>query len=178
MIDRPYLLSAIFLLSTSTHGGIALAQDSAMIYPAQEQSVEQLADDRFECHLEGVTRSGFDPSGPLVSVPAGPITVQVPDNPKEGATATGAVVGAVAGMVVGSNNDHAIEGAVVGAVVGTVVGSAVESKGRTNVREQAQEQATSEAAARGAIRTGLERQRLLYHQTIQVCLEGRGYVVR
>ena len=172
MIDRPYLLSAIFLLST--HGGIALAQDSAMIYPAQEQSVEQLADDRFECHLEGVTWSGFDPSGPLVSVPAGPITVQVADNPKEGATATGAVVGAVAGMVIGSNNDHAIEGA----VVGTVVGSAVESKGKANVREQAQEQATSEAAARGAIRTGLERQRRLYHQTIQVCLEGRGYVVR
>lgn len=157
---------------------IGAGQGKLMIYPARGQSQAQLEDDRYECHLQAVERSGFDPSFPPPDIPTAPISVPVPDNPKEGATAKGAAAGALVGAAIGKNNRDTVGGAIAGAIVGSAVGSAIEAKGESEAREQAEGQAHEQADARSQRRKDLERRRDAYRRAIQACLESRGYSVR
>jgi len=151
-----------------------------MIYPASGQSDEELAQDRFECHLWAVEQSNFDPSNPPPEPPAGAIRVPVGENPNAGAAAKGTIAGAVVGGVVGSERHdmRTPEGAIIGAVIGSMIGSAIEQKGEAEARQQAQQEASDAATRRAAARDELALAREDYQRALAVCLEGRNYVVR
>jgi len=153
--------------------GRATADGKLMIYPAAGQTEQQLADDRYACHVEAVAQSGFDPSRPP-SVPTGPVSVPVGENPREGAAAKGAVAGAIAGAVLGHETRDAIRGAIAGAVIG----GAVEAQGEAQTRGEAEAEARRLAEARVQGRADLDRRRAEYRASIQACLEQRGYSVR
>jgi hypothetical protein len=159
-------------------GTAAAAEGKLMIYPANGQSAERLGDDRYACHLKAVEQSGFDPTNPAAEISSAPITVEVPENPKQGAVAKGTAAGAAAGAVIGNNNHDTLGGAILGAVVGSAIGGAVEAKGGIEARQKAEAQAKQQAAARADRRAALERSRAEYRASIQACLEARGYVVR
>jgi len=169
------LISAIFALSVS-----AVAQERLMIYPAADQSDEQLSQDRFDCHLWAVEQSGFDPSNPPPEPTAGAIKVPVGENPNAGATAKGTVAGAVVGGVIGSERRdmRTPEGAIIGAVIGSMIGSAIEESGEAEARQQARQEANDTASQRASAREALNLAREEYQRAIAACLEGRGYVVR
>lgn len=156
----------------------ASADGKLMIYPAAGQSDQQLADDRYACHLQAVEQSGFDPANPPAGTSTAPIRVKVPNNPQEGASAKGAVAGAIAGAAIGKNNRDAVGGAIAGALAGAAIGSAIEAKGAAKARDEAAAQAKEQAAARAEARADLERRRGRYLTAIQACMEARGYVVR
>jgi hypothetical protein len=156
----------------------ASADGKLMIYPASGQSDQQLADDRYACHLQAVEQSGFDPANPPAEISSAPIRVKVPDNPKDGASTKGAVAGAIAGAAIGKNNRDTVGGAIAGALAGAAIGSAIEAKGEAKARDEATAQAKEQAATRAETRADLERRRGQYLGAIQACMEARGYVVR
>ena len=177
------MLRTVFVLVTLMtvwQSPIAGAQERLMIYPAQDQSAEQLSDDRYECHLWAVEQSHFDPSNPPPEPAAGSVRVAVGANPKQGAAEKGTLAGAVAGGLVGSKRDDTstAEGAIIGAVIGSIIGGAVEEHGQAAARDQAQQQASAIASSRAEARAKLEQDRRDYQRALAVCLEGRGYVVR
>ncbi len=149
-----------------------------MIYPAQGQSAKQLSDDRFACYLQAVAQSGFDPANPPPASAHGPIKVEVPKNPKQGAVGKGAAAGALAGAAIGNNNHDTLGGAVAGAIVGSAIGSVIEAQGQDDAREQATAEAKQKAAARADERAKQADSRAQYRAVMQACMEGRGYTVR
>jgi hypothetical protein len=169
--------AAVTVLLVSSSANV-LAADKLMVYPAEGQSEQQLADDRYECHVAAVARSGFDPSNPPPEPPNGPVSVRVPDNEREGAGRKGTIAGAIAGAVVGARDDDALEGAITGATVGTAVGGVVEARGERKARESAEEQARQAIEGRAAAREALDEWRADYRSALALCLENRGYVVR
>ncbi len=148
------------------------------VYPAQGQSPEQLAKDRYECHRWAVTQSGFDPSASAPAPPpiAGSSYVlppaRVPPDPISGA-AGGAALGALGGAIAGD----AGTGAAIGAAVGAVAGIANESE-RLAAEDaaRAQNQAIASSIA-NAQRQHASRARE-YKRALTACLTGRGYSVR
>lgn len=162
----------IFLLSYA-----ASAQD-LFIYPAQRQSDQLLADDRYACHLWAVRESDFDPSRFGEVAPPRIVRVPVPENQADGAAEKGAIVGALAGAVIGAHNDEIGEGAVIGMVVGAITGAAIEERGGN----EAQELARAEAQGRAEEIRQTKAERLLrrsdYRRALTACLQGRGYSVR
>jgi len=148
------------------------------VYPAMNQSDEQLAKDRYECHRWAVTESGFDPSRfDGVALPT-TVRVPVPENEAEGATHKGAITGAVIGGVVGSNDGDAAEGAVIGAVLGTMAGAAIEAQGQSEAREKAEAEAQRRADEIAENKAELALRRSNYRRALTACLEGRDYTVR
>lgn len=156
---------------------LAIAQD-LYVYPAQGQSDQQLADDRYACHRWAVTESGFDPS--RVSDVAPPRTVKVPvaENAAEGAATKGAVAGAVAGGIIGAHGHDAAEGAVLGAAVGTLAGAVIEEQGRADAREKAEAEAQRQADEIARSKTERALRFSDYRRALTACLEGKGYTVR
>src|SRR5450631_2933660 len=65
------------------------------VYPSNGQTQEQIARDRYECHMWAVQQTGVDPSR---QSPYQQVVVQ-PAPPPGAATATGAVTGAVVGSI-------------------------------------------------------------------------------
>lgn len=177
MIRAAVLFAVLVSLWPMSEAG---AQERLMIYPAQNQSDEQLGDDRYECHVWAVGQSNFDPSNPPPEPASGSVRVPVGANAKQGATEKGALAGAVAGGVIGSKrrDTSTAEGAVIGAVIGSVIGGAVEGQGEAAARDKAQQEASALAARRAETRAKLDRDRLAYQRALAVCLEDRGYVVR
>jgi hypothetical protein len=170
---EPRLAIVLLALASSV-----AAADRLMVYPAQGQTDEQLADDRYACHLFAVEQSHFDPANPPPAIASGRIRVPVAENEREGAAAKGAIAGAIAGAVTGSRERDAVGRAAIGAVIGGAIGGAVEAQGEREARASAENEATQQAKARAAARAELEAARSEYQRAMQACLEGRGYVVR
>jgi hypothetical protein len=171
--SRPRLAIVLLALAAS-----AAAAERLMVYPAEGQTDQQLADDRYACHLFAVEQSHFDPANPPPAIASGRITVRVPENEREGAAAKGAIAGAIAGAVAGSRDRDAVGRAVIGAAIGGAIGGAVEAQGEREARAGAEAEASERAKARAAARAELEAARSNYQRAMQACLEGRGYVVR
>ena len=148
------------------------------IYPAAGQTEEELATDRYECHLWASAETNFDPTQFTNSGIPTTVRVPVPENQAQGATEQGAVIGAVAGAVIGSQDSSAGQGAVIGAVLGSIAGSAVEQDGQRAAHAEAEQEAMQQAQENEGIRTELALKRANYQRAISACLEGRGYVVR
>ncbi len=166
------IAAAIFLLSSA-----ATAQD-LYVYPAQGQSDQQLADDRYACHLWAVRESDFDPSQFGEVAPPRTVRVPVPENKADGAAEKGAIAGAVVGAVIGAHNDEVGEGVVVGAVVGAITGAAIEEHGEHEAREIARAEAQRRAEEIGQTRAEGLLRRSDYRRALTACLQGRGYSVR
>ena len=155
----------------------AIAQD-IYVYPAKEQTDEQLAEDRYACHQWAVEESGFDPSQFDDIEPLRTVKVPVPKNKADGATEKGAVTGAVAGGIIGSHDGDVGKGAVIGAILGSMVGSTVEQQGQQEAREKAAADARREADEIAKNKAELALRKSNYRRALTACLEGRGYTVR
>src|SRR5271169_2002448 len=110
------------------------------VYPAQGQSPDQTARDRYECHTWAVQQTGVDPSrqGAYQQV------VVQPANPPGSGAVGGAVVGAILGSIIaGPYNSGA--GALVGGATGAIVGSAAEANAQQQAA-QTQQQINQNAA--------------------------------
>ncbi|MDJ0656503.1 MAG: glycine zipper domain-containing protein [Xanthomonadales bacterium] len=143
------------------------------VYPAEGQSDQQLADDRFECHQWAVRESGFDPSL-VTEAPPRIVRVPVPENEAEGAREKGIITGAIAGGILGATDDHAGRGAALGAAIGALIGSEIEKQGERKAVAAAEAEAEQLRNARSEI--ALLRSH--YRRALTACLEGRGYTVR
>lgn len=141
------------------------------IYPAKEQTVEQLERDRYECYIWASREAGFDPAVEDTSPQADVVRVPVGENPKRGATIAGTIIGAIAGAAIDNRHNR---GAVIGAGVGTMVGASIENKGQQQAVAQAQGKA--EEIAREQQENSSRHAD--YRRAFSACLEGRGYVVR
>jgi len=133
------------------------------VYPARGQSPDQLARDRYQCHVWAVQQTGFDPS--RASVPA---YERVIVQPAPGAgTVAGAVGGAIIGSILAGPRDSGV-GALFGGATGAILGSAADADARQQA-EQAQQ--FNRQAAEGRSRSQD------YRRAISACLDARGYSV-
>lgn len=155
---------------------IAVGQQ-LFVYPARGQNDEQLAADRYECHIWAVKESNFDPSEFGDVAPPPVVRVPIPENESAGATAKGAIAGAIAGAVLGHGNDHT-GNVVAGAIVGSAVGAAVEGSGQAKAEQEAQAEAQRQAEEIAKSKAEQAVRRSNYRRAIAACLEGRGYTVR
>ena len=138
-------------------GSPALAQD-LFVYPARNQTPEQMARDKEECHDWSVQQTGVDP----VKMAA---EAQAP--PKSGAGAGGAVGGAAMGAARGAISGEAGAGAIQGIGIGRLVHA-------VRARRQMEEQQENQAKEQQQRQAQLQK----YDRAFGACLTGRGYTVQ
>jgi hypothetical protein len=161
------IFASTFFLSC---GAIA-KQGDLYIYPANQQSADQLERDRFECYVWGSGEAGFDPSADDSNPSARVVRVAVDKNPNQNAAIVGTIVGSIAGAAI---DDRHGAGIAIGASVGTLIGAGIEQQGQRKVEAQAQQTANEVAEAR----VDSDQRMANYRRAFSACLEGRGYVVR
>ena len=131
------------------------------VYPAQGQSPDQLARDRYDCHVWAVQQTGVDPTNPNTR-PYERVVVA----PAPGAgTVAGAVGGAIVGSMIGGD-DSGGAGMLLGGLAGAMIGSAADANAQAQA-QVANRQFAGQIAAANA-----------YRRAISACLEARGYTVR
>jgi len=135
-----------------------------IVYPAQGQSADQLAKDRYECHVWAVQQSGYDPSRPGANT-ANQVVVQ-PATPPGANTAVGAIAGAIIGSVLLGPREAGF-GAVAGGLTGAAIGASTDA--------QAQAQANAEQRAYNRSYSANASASSNYVRAISACLEARGY---
>ncbi len=134
----------------------ALAQGDVMVYPAKGQSNEQLARDRYECHIWAVQQSGFDPSNARAANQASPQPQQ------RGEVLRGGARGAAAGAAIGAIAGDAGKGAAIGATAGGLRRGFQQLDNNRNAQNQPAAPVPGQDA---------------YNRAISACLSGRGYSV-
>lgn len=158
------MLTAVVLLY-----GSAAAQE-LVIYPAKNQSNEQLEKDKFECYSWAKGQTGFDPM-------AAPQVASSPGQPRKsvvGGAAVGGVGGAALGAGIGAiagGSRGAGKGAGIGALAGGTLGG-LRSHSQNQQADQVQRQREQEQLAQN------QQGRNNYNRAYGACLEGRGYTVR
>jgi len=155
------ILTAVALVQ-----GAAAAQD-LMIYPAKNQSSQQMERDKFECYSWAKAQTGFDPAA------APPAAATEPQRKKSvaGGAAKGGLRGGALGLGIGAIAGSAGRGAGIGALAGGTLGAARSSAQNKNVREAQNQQQQNQLAE-------YQRGRNDYNRAYSACLEGRGYTVR
>ena len=150
------LLAALLFYATP-----GFAQD-LYIYPAQDQSAEQMDKDKHECYKWAKNDTGFDP---MVT----PTTSTAPPSgqKKSGGVVKGGLVGAATGAIIGDNRKAARRGAAAGGLIGGVRQSSKNTK-----VDQSQQQWEQQEASKYA------NERNNYNRAYSACLEGRGYTVK
>ena len=150
------LLAALLFYATP-----GFAQD-LYIYPAQDQSAEQMDKDKHECYKWASNDTGFDPM-------AAPTTSTAPPSgqKKSGGVVKGGLVGAATGAIIGDNRKAARRGAAAGGLIGGVRQSSQNTK-----VDQSQQQWEQQEASKYA------NERNNYNRAYSACLEGRGYTVK
>ena len=92
------LRTTVYSLLMLLVAGQAMAQELS-IYPAKDQSAEQMDKDKYECYNWAKKDSGFDPmAAPKATTPAPKA------EKKKGGAVKGAAAGAVAGKVLGNSS--------------------------------------------------------------------------
>lgn len=168
---KRHILALIVGLITVAPG---FAEERIFVYPAQGQSDQQQAEDRYHCHRWAVEATGFDPMSVAGYQEPRYVRVPAPDNPHRGDAGRGMFGGAIAGAAIGEiGSGNAGQGAAIGAILGALLGSISESEGEQQRREQAQYQAEDYYADRREVAMG----RASYRRALAACLEGRGYNV-
>lgn len=132
------------------------------VFPAKDQSQEQLEKDETECYKWAVEQSGVDPLNPPKVEAA-----QVSTGP-DGAAVVGAARGAAAGAAIGAICGDAGKGAAVGAVTGAMGGRRASRGGRA---------AAQNANNQAAVNKEAELMNN-FKKAYSVCLEGKGYTVK
>lgn len=156
--------------ATSTVSNATPQSNSVFAYPERNQSPDQQARDRYECHEWAVHQSGFDPSLPQPAQPR-PTRYERDGPPPGSGVVRGAVTGAVLGTIVSPREPG--HGAAAGAVAGAVIGAVSEDAAR---RRAAARDADANAAANAdaAAAAGPQDD---YRRAITACLQTRGYRV-
>ena len=156
-------LLLVFLVAV-IFSGSAFAQE-LIIFPAKEQSKEQMEKDKFSCYQWARDETGFDPMKvPTASAPP------PQEQAQKGGALKGAAVGAGAGALIKRGGSRS-KGAATGAVVGGLLG-AVSTASQRRSDEQARQQWEQEQVAQYA------QQRNTYNRAYSACLESKGYTVR
>jgi outer membrane lipoprotein SlyB len=176
-IDNRCLMVIGGFIAALVAGAPAAVGQQLFVYPANGQSDEQLANDRYECHRWAVKETNFDPTDFGDTAPPPVVRVPVPENKAAGATAKGAVAGAIAGAVLGHGGDKAKD-VVTGAIAGSIAGAAVEQSGELKAQQEAQDEARRQAEEVAKSKAEKALRRSDYRRAITACLEGRGYTVR
>jgi hypothetical protein len=154
---KPVTLLTVLLLYATP--GLA---EELYIYPAQDQSVEQMDKDKHECYNWAKKDSGFDPM-------AVPTTSTAPPSgqKKSAGVVKGGLAGAATGAIIGDNSKATRRGAAAGGLIGGVRQSSHNTK-----IDQSQQQWEQQEASRYA------NERNNYNRAYSACLEGRGYTVK
>ena len=148
---------AVLLLGTTALVG---AQD-VYVYPAKNQSNEQMAHDKEECHDWAVKETGVDPEK---------LATESVTPPPSGGSSSGAgsgVGGAGLGAARGAMSGDAAGGAVRGVGIGRLVGA-------VRARRQMEEQHQASPQDYQQRKTQLQS----YDRAFGACLTGRGYTVQ
>ena len=149
------------LLAGAMFAGPALAQQiqPVFIYPNQDQTQEQLNQDRAECEMWTFEQIGF-PQGYVAG-----------GDPGKGKTAKTAVIGTVAGAGIGAAagaiGGKPGKGAAAGAAAGLIGGLIIGSKKKKKAREEAAEEAYAVDAQYNDN----------YRRAMTACMTARGYTV-
>ena len=166
-------LSFISLVLLSFGGVDVSAQDASIgasltaklgmyVFPANDQTPDQVNKDENDCYAWAVQQSGVDPLNPP-EVQA----EQVATGP-DGAMIRGGARGAAGGAAIGAIAGDAGKGAAIGAVVGGVRGRRAKSAGDAAAQQQAD--ATAQQTEANLMNS--------FKKAFSVCLEGKGYTVK
>jgi len=150
---RIWLGSALVLCVAGT----AAAQD-LYVYPAKNQTDEQMGRDKEECHDWAVKQTGVDPAKLAAEA-----STQQQKSGGMGGAAGGAGMGAARGAMSGDAAGGAVQGIGIGRLLHAV-----------RARRQMEEQQDAAAQAQQQRQTLLGR----YDRAYGACLTGRGYTVQ
>jgi hypothetical protein len=154
------------LLMILLTAGFVVAQE-LIIYPAKDQSAEQMDKDKHECYTWGKQQSGFDPMAQPTATEAPPA-----QEPQKGGVVKGGLGGAAVGAAVGGiANDDARQGAKAGMAGGAIAGG-LKQRSTNKQQQKAAEQSSQEQAA------NYSKNRDSYNRAYSACLEGKGYTVK
>ncbi len=162
----PWILIVLQPLLLFALVGSALGQQF-YIYPTQGQSLEQLNQDRYQCHTWAVQQTGFDPTRPQTAYNAPPPQQEAPQGGLLRGAGRGAAIGAIGGAIGG----NAGKGAAIGAAAGALFGGI---RRRDQRRRQEDQRRQYEQQQRAAV----NQQQSSYNRALAACLNGRGYQVR
>jgi hypothetical protein len=146
-------------------GGAAVAQD-LMVYPARNQSNDQIEKDKGECYSWAKGQTNFDPATTSQPSPS-----HAPQRSVAGGAVQGGARGAAVGAGIGAITGSAGKGAARGALLGGTFGG-LRSKSQNKAANEARRQADQTQAAQD------QQQRSSYSRAYGACLEGRGYTVK
>lgn len=141
------------------------------VYPANGQSPDQTARDRYECHVWAVQQTGVDPSR-TDSSGYQRVVVQPSTAPPGSGVAGGAVAGAIIGSIIGGPW-NAGAGLLLGGATGAIIGGAAEQNANANAQAQAQQAQQQINQSNAQARAGSDA----YRRAVGACLVGRGYTV-
>lgn len=144
-----------------------LGQD-IIVFPAQGQSDEQVAQDKKSCSEWAAKETGSDPTQEQPAAQATQPQSQGPSGARIKGAARGAAIGAVVGEIA---NDDAGKGAAAGAAAGTMAGgmktrSERRQQGKAQ-QEQVQQQETEQAQKSSE-----------FNRAYSACMEAKGYTVK
>jgi hypothetical protein len=153
------------VLAVCLSAGTALAQDM-IVFPAKNQSNDQMEQDKFACYSWAKEQSGFDPMAPPTATSAPP-----PKEAPKGGVVKGAARGALVGVAVGAIAGDAGKGAAIGAASGGLIGGMRRNDQRR--QEAANQQQWEQDQARQS-----SQKRSTYNRAFAACMEGKGYTVK
>jgi hypothetical protein len=148
--------------------GTAVAQD-VMVYPARNQSNEQMEKDKFECYSWAKGQTNFDPTATPEAAASQTRQKSVGGGAVSGG-ARGAAVGAGIGAIAGGGSG-AGKGAARGVLFGATFGG-LRSKSQNKQAKEVQRQVEQMQSAQ------YQQERSTYNRAFGACLEGRGYTVK
>ena len=143
--------------TTSISQGLGL-----YVFPANNQTKEQLDADELECFKWAKAQTNYDPLNPTA------VEVKQADTSLDGSAVGGAARGAAAGAAIGAIAGDAGKGAAIGAVAGGVRGRRSKKYG-----DAVEQQQNVEAAAATSQELADS-----YNKAFSACMEGKGYTVK
>ena len=147
---------------------VPLLAQELIVFPAQGQSEEQMANDKNSCYEWSVKETGVNPAQPQPAAQAPPPQSQGPSGERIKGAARGAAIGAVVGEIA---DDDAGKGAAAGAAAGTMAGGMKTRSERRQQGQAQQEQAQQQEAAAAQNANDFNR-------AYSACMEGKGYTVK
>ncbi|EEF62191.1 glycine zipper family protein [Pedosphaera parvula] len=199
--------------------GTAYAQTSAppaqvtssyapIVFPAKNQTPEQMDKDKADCYAWARQQTGYDPvaasmqaqsqpSQQVISQPPATYSQSVPPPPpQQGGAVRGGARGAAGGAAIGAIAGDAGKGAAIGAASGGAIGGVRQRRANEAQQQQAaaqqqaiaQQQAAQQQAAlnqqaaqqqASANQQAGNQQKLdAYKRAFEACMEGKGYTVK
>jgi hypothetical protein len=173
------------LMASAQTGGKTVAGSlDVFVFPADDQTTEQQAQDEATCYQWATTNTGTDPNAIAKQQQANQQQAQADQQAAkaagqgatQGAGARGAVRGAAAGAIIGEiASDDAGKGAAWGAAAGAVSGRRQAQRAQAQAQAQAQQQASAQAEQREALTA---EQMANFKKAFSACLEAKQYSVK